>query len=69
MTDTLSVLTQHNDNGRTGQNLQEVLLNTTNVNQNQFGKLFTRQVDGHIYAQPLYVSNVTIPDKGTHNVV
>jgi hypothetical protein len=69
MTDTLSVLTQHNDNGRTGQNLQEVLLNTTNVNQNQFGKLFTRQVDGHIYAQPLYVSNVSIPNKGTHNVV
>jgi hypothetical protein len=69
MTDTLSVLTQHNDNGRTGQNLHEVLLNTSNVNQKQFGKLFTRQVDGHIYAQPLYVPNVTIPDKGTHNVV
>ena len=69
MTDTLSVLTQHNDNGRTGQNLHEVRLNTTNVNKNQFGKLFTRQVDGHIYAQPLYLSNMTIPNKGTHNVV
>src|SRR2546421_5654258 len=69
MIDTLSVLTQHNDNGRTGQNLQEVLLNTTNVNQDEFGKLFTRHVDGHIYAQPLYLSNVPIPNKGTHNVV
>src|SRR5436190_3616970 len=69
MTDILTVLTQHNDNGRTGQNLHEVLLNTTNVNKNQFGKLFTRQVDGHIYAQPLYLSNMTIPNKGTHNVV
>lgn len=69
MTDTVLVLTQHNDNSRTSANLQEVLLNTTNVNQHQFGKLFTRQVDGHIYAQPLYVGNVTIPNKGTRNVV
>jgi hypothetical protein len=69
LTNRVSVLTQHNDNSRTGANLQEVLLTTSNVNQSQFGKLFTRQVDGHIYAQPLYVSNVTIPNKGTHNVV
>jgi len=66
---TLSILTQHNDNNRTGANLQEVVLNTSNVNQQQFGKLFTRQVDGHIYAQPLYLSNVNIPDQGTRNVV
>lgn len=69
MSGMILVLTQHNDNSRTGANLQEVQLTTSNVNQNQFGKLFTRQVDGQIYAQPLYVSNVTIPNKGTHNVV
>jgi hypothetical protein len=69
MINMLSVLTQHNDNSRTGANLQEVRLTTSNVNSSQFGKLFTRKVDGHIYAQPLYVSNVTIPNKGTHNVV
>src|SRR5882762_135084 len=69
MTKTISVLTQHNDNSRTGANLHEVLLTPSNVNRQQFGKLFEREVDGHIYAQPLYVSNVAIPDKGTHNVV
>ncbi|MBV8695966.1 MAG: PQQ-binding-like beta-propeller repeat protein [Ktedonobacteraceae bacterium] len=63
------VLTQHNDTGRTGANLEEVVLTTSNVNQQQFGKVFERQVDGQIYAQPLYVSNLAIPNKGTHNVV
>ena len=69
MVEPICVLTQHNDNSRTGAYLQEVLLNSSNVNPQQFGKLFERQVDGHIYAQPLYVGNVTIPNKGTHNVV
>jgi hypothetical protein len=64
-----NVLTQHNDNERTGANLQEVVLNTSNVNAQRFGKLFERVVDGHIYAQPLYVSNVTIPGRGIRNVV
>ena len=40
-----------------------------NVNPNQFGKLFAMPVDGQVYAQPLYVSNLSIPGKGTHNVV
>lgn len=66
---TLCVLTQHNDNGRTGAYLQETQLNTSNVNQNQFGHLFTYQVQGHIYAQPLYVNGIDIPGQGTHNVV
>ena len=62
------VLTQHNDNARTGQNLSETTLNTSNVNQNSFGKLFWRTVDGFIYAQPLYVPGLTIQG-ATHNVV
>ncbi|MBV9688795.1 MAG: PQQ-binding-like beta-propeller repeat protein, partial [Ktedonobacteraceae bacterium] len=69
MVGTISVLTQHNDNSRTGANLQEVMLTTANVNQRQFGKLFERQVDGETYAQPLYVGNLTLPNQGTHNVV
>jgi hypothetical protein len=65
----VDVLTQHNDTGRTGATLHETLLNTTDVNVKTFGKLFTRPVDGQIYAQPLYVSALHIPHKGTHNVV
>ena len=64
----VSILTQHNDNARTGQNLNETTLNTSNVNQNTFGKLFWRTVDGFIYAQPLYVPELTIQG-ATHNVV
>ncbi|WP_373527258.1 Calx-beta domain-containing protein, partial [Nostoc sp.] len=64
-----NVTTQHNDNNRTGAELNEVLLNTTNVNDDKFGKLFTRPVDGQIYTQPLYLANVNIPNQGVHNVV
>ncbi len=63
-----SVLTQHNDNARTGQNTAETILNTGNVNANQFGKLFAIPTDGQVYAQPLYVPGVTIKG-GVHNVV
>ncbi len=63
------VLTWHNDNARDGQNLDETLLTLDNVNQAQFGQLFSDHVDGIPYAQPLYVLNVSIPNSGTHNVV
>src|SRR5438093_5043855 len=63
-----SVWTQHNDNNRTGANLNETILTTSNVNVNQFGKLFSRVVDGQVYAQPLYVPGVNI-GQGVHNVV
>ncbi len=65
----VAVLTQHNDVSRTGANLNETILNTSNVTVTQFGKLFTRTVDGQIYAQPLYVPNLTFPGSGSHNAV
>jgi hypothetical protein len=61
--------TYHNDNFRTGQNLDETVLTPANVNANTFGRLFTDSVDGQIYAEPLYVPGVSIPAQGTHNVV
>src|SRR5262249_54703229 len=65
----VNLTTQHNDNARTGANLHETTLTTANVNVNQFGKLFSRDVDGQLYAQPLYAAGVTLPDASTHNVV
>ena len=63
----ISVLTQHNDNTRSGWNDNETALTTSNVNVQQFGKLFTMPVDDQVYAQPLVVGHVVISG-GTHNV-
>jgi hypothetical protein len=64
----VNVTTYHNDNARTGQNTQETILTPSNVNSGRFGKLFTVVVDGWVYAQPLYLSNVSIGG-GSHNVL
>jgi len=63
------ILTYHNNNLRDGQNLNEKILSPSNVNSTQFGKLFADDVDGRLYAQPLYVSHVAIPGQGFHNVI
>ncbi|HXP07031.1 MAG TPA: chitobiase/beta-hexosaminidase C-terminal domain-containing protein, partial [Acidobacteriaceae bacterium] len=64
-----NVLTWRYDNTHQGQNTQETILTPSNVNTNTFGKLFSQTVDGEVYAQPLYVGNLTLPNQGTHNVI
>ncbi|MGF7080824.1 discoidin domain-containing protein [Mucilaginibacter sp. UYCu711] len=63
------VLTQHNNLYRTGWYSSEKILNTKNVKQGSFGKIFSRAVDDQIYAQPLVKLNLSIPGKGKRNVV
>jgi hypothetical protein len=63
-----AVTTLRNDNARTGQYPNETILNTSNVNQTQFGKRVSYPVDGQTYAQPLYLPNLTIGGRA-HNVV
>jgi outer membrane protein assembly factor BamB len=64
----VDVLTQHNDNARTGANLRETVLTPENVNQARFGMLFKRIVDDQLYTQPLVVTGVEVGG-GTHDVV
>lgn len=64
----VSVLTYHNDVGRTGQNLNETILAAVNVNSTNFGKVGFLTVQGLVDAEPLYVPNLSIAG-ATHNVV
>ena len=68
-TSALDVVTYHYDNQRTGQNLSETTLTTANVIQSKFGKLGELVVDGKVDAQPLYLSNVSIPGVGMKNIL
>lgn len=65
----VSVTTQRYDNFRSGLNLTETRLSPANVNVAAFGKMFTQPVDGAIVGQPLYLPNINVPGRGTHNVV
>ena len=65
----VDVTTYHYDNFRTGQNGNEAILTTSSVNASKFGLLGSFMVDGKVDAQPLYLSNVAIPNKGNKNVL
>src|SRR3989442_1134805 len=55
----VNLVTYHNDNARTGVNANETVLTPSNVNKNNFGKLFTQGVDGIVVGQPLYLANIS----------
>ena len=64
----INVLTYHNDVARTGQNLNETILTTSNVKASSFGKIGFMTVTGLVDAEPLYVSNLMV-NGAAHNVV
>jgi hypothetical protein len=63
------VLTGNGNNDRTNANLRETQLSAETVNVTAFGKLGVFQVDGQVYAQPLYVSGLPMSAGQTRNVV
>ena len=64
----INVSTRNYNNQRTGANLSETVLNTSNVNSSQFGKLFQTQVDDQVYAGLLYSAGLSIGG-ATRNVL
>ena len=64
----VNILTNRYNQSRTAANLNETVLTTANVNTGTFGKLGRYYVDGVIFAQPLYVSSVTV-NGAAHNVL
>ena len=65
----VSVLTQNNDNARTGVNATETVLTPTSVSSGKFGPLFTiTGLNANVNGQVLYVPGVSI--KGAvHNAL
>jgi hypothetical protein len=59
VTDFAGHLSWRNDPGLTGRNQQELALTPATLAAGLFGKIFSCAVDGHVYAQPLYVANLT----------
>jgi hypothetical protein len=70
------VLASRGDDARTGANLRETLLTIDNVRGPTFGRIAVHplrlddgELGGDIYAQPLIVTNVGIPNRGVHNLL
>jgi hypothetical protein len=67
-TGSTDVLTYHNDIARTGQNLAETILTTSNVVSPTFGNLGAFTVNANVDAEPLYASAVTVAGN-KHNLL
>jgi outer membrane protein assembly factor BamB len=63
------VFTYRYDDSGMGQNRYETRLTPKTVNARTFGELFAAPVDGYVFAEPLYVPNVSIQGQSAHNVV
>ena len=68
VTNLVGVWTYHDDQARDGANKQELALTPSTVNSTTFGKLFSCHTDGAIYAQPLWMPQVTVSGV-KHNIV
>src|SRR5882757_7764918 len=62
------IVTQLYDNGHTNWNPNETVLTAAKV-KSSLKLLFSRTLDGQVYAQPLYVPNLNMGTLGIHNVV
>jgi outer membrane protein assembly factor BamB len=58
------IVTSRGDLARTGLNQNETILNPTNVHSSSFGLIYNEQVDGQVYAQPLYLTSQQITPTG-----
>jgi len=65
----VSITTANSDNYRTNANLQEAQLTLQTVRPGLFGKIGYFPADGQVYAQPLLVSNLVLPDGTVRDVV
>ena len=63
------ILTYHYDPTRQGVNAQETVLKASTLASAGFGFRNSVQVDGQVYAQPLYMSGINGPFSPTHNAV
>jgi len=63
------VLMYHNNIARTGVQSYETTLTPSNVNSTNFGKLYTFPVDSYLFAQPLFVGGIGMPDGLVHDLV
>ena len=68
LTAQVTVPTYQYDNSHSGTNTNETILTPSNVNVSQFGRKMVFPVQGYVYAQPLYVPNLTIGGT-SHNVL
>lgn len=59
----VEVLTERYSNRRDGLNSNETILTHSNLNVNSFGKIASYSLDGESFAQPLYVSGLSLNGK------